>query len=786
MSHRKSGTEDVTFIEEIPIYRKTTITPKFLLNKQFQINQPSEQQPKQEITQKTQQSEWKRKTRASFSQQSNNSKEESKSENEEKIFTPATEPLSSFVPIIPRMWTVKNYNPTKDEIRKNHNIYNDFNMFAENKELWKEKTLLDQLPFYATAKEMKVLACTWNINEGVYTNDQIDQWISYIDEEPDIIALGVQELDMSISAIVTGSKYSEKAEKWKQLISTSINCKSGNAYDESGWYQLCGIVLFVFVKKEIKSHIKMFGLSECRTGAIGGKLANKGGVAIGFKIFDSTICFVNSHLAAHQEFVERRNKDWEEISKMNIVYANGDKNTYIPLLDHDIVIWIGDLNYRIDLDHEEVIEMIQNEDIATLYQFDQLYKQRIKRKVFHGFTEPEITFAPTFKVKPDTGYKENRIPSWCDRILYKTKRRHGVVVEKYSSFEVYCSDHKPVSASMRIYLQQINQEKKSIVEEFIDKANDWYKRQTCPSLTISPMLLEFHDIIPLKSYSQQVTIVNRGKTRIHLIVDKHEELKSKCPWQSMELNRTAIEIFEGEDSATLTLHVNFDLYSSHLIQNEYACNFSFDIAVKNSTYSFPIVVQVKSRPSCIGMSLNSLLTNNHSIRNEIVNNYTQIPFNVPKEIYRLVDKILTFDDLIIRSLFDYESQQNSIFEIIESINNDTSFFDHISIRNYFDALLLVVSGMSESLMHEDFRSIINECIVDPTKLNQYFVFMMSDRHRLVMLYLLKFIQQLIDIGVEENKLLSEFANVLMHTNPEERHLRTLCQIIWKMLLKLVN
>ena len=94
--------------------------------------------------------------------------------------------------------------------------------------------------------------------------------------------------------------------------------------------------------------------------------------------------------------------------------------------------------------------------------------------------------------------------------------------------------------------------------------------------------------------------------------------------------------------------------------------------------------------------------------------------------------------------------------------------------------------MSESLMHEEFRSIVNDCIVNPSLLYHYFVFIMSDKHRLILLYLLKFIQQLILIGVDENILLTEFAIILIHTNQEENHLRTLCQIILKMLLNLVK
>lgn len=43
-----------------------------------------------------------------------------------------------------------------------------------------------------------------------------------------------------------------------------------------------------------------------------GMMGNKGGAAIRFKLMDSTICFVCSHLAAHRENVAGRNADFHK------------------------------------------------------------------------------------------------------------------------------------------------------------------------------------------------------------------------------------------------------------------------------------------------------------------------------------------------------------------------------------------------------------------------------------------------------------------------------------------
>lgn len=89
----------------------------------------------------------------------------------------------------------------------------------------------------------------------------------------------------------------------------------------------------------------------------------------------------------------------------------------------------GDLNYRIDLPRSIVKANIRSGNLDLLLEHDQLRKEMASNQSFRlrSFKEADITFPPTYKFDPgtddhDTSEKE-RIPAWCDRILYRTSSR---------------------------------------------------------------------------------------------------------------------------------------------------------------------------------------------------------------------------------------------------------------------------------------------------------------------------------------------------------------------------
>ncbi|VDL94842.1 unnamed protein product [Schistocephalus solidus] len=81
-----------------------------------------------------------------------------------------------------------------------------------------------------------------------------------------------------------------------------------------------------------------------------------------------------------------------------------------------------------------------------------------KGQIFEGFEEGEISFLPTFKFdKNSDAYdssEKQRVPSYTDRILYRSKRKEDVKCIAYDSIpHVRCSDHRPVYAVFTVSLK---------------------------------------------------------------------------------------------------------------------------------------------------------------------------------------------------------------------------------------------------------------------------------------------------------------------------------------------
>ncbi|GLC60378.1 hypothetical protein PLESTB_001605900 [Pleodorina starrii] len=275
--------------------------------------------------------------------------------------------------------------------------------------------------------------------------------------------------------------------------------------------QLVGVYLSVWVRRRLLPEVRGVQVTTVATG-FGGYLGNKGAVAARMRLFDSSLVFVAAHLTAGEAEGDelRRNADVADILRRALFASAPDGGGAVAMTaapaalistslgqghwpqvpagitDHDMVIWCGDLNYRIatvptaataspvaaaggagetrpaGLTDADVRAAIRAGRLEPLLAADQLNRERAAGRVFRDWHEGRITFLPTYKFKagthtyngddlsgalaaaPEAAVEEGeaaastgpgsaadaekhkrRTPAWCDRVLWWTRPRHS-------------------------------------------------------------------------------------------------------------------------------------------------------------------------------------------------------------------------------------------------------------------------------------------------------------------------------------------------------------------------
>ena len=249
-----------------------------------------------------------------------------------------------------------------------------------------------------------------------------------------------------------------------------------------------------------------------------GGYGNKGAVCIAMGISGTSFCFVNSHLPAHdgEKYRESRNSDVRDIMRSferELTHSNGATEPFSSRFDH--CFWFGDLNYRLNVESttlpssrwthmnkfDHIIDLINSGNLDDLTCMDELRSEIELNRVFSGFNEGRLNFLPTFKVMrssylgPDlpiigagvgdgvvslhgsptlwssgrhgqsscsnrfVEYNSQRIPAYCDRVLWKSRPMHESHVKQrqYGSIPTYgTSDHKPVYSTFDVVLPPVS------------------------------------------------------------------------------------------------------------------------------------------------------------------------------------------------------------------------------------------------------------------------------------------------------------------------------------------
>lgn len=479
-------------------------------------------------------------------------------------------------------------------------------------------------------EQIQIWQGTFNVNDKLPRSDgsDIEMWCRD-GLGAELLVFSFQELDLSTEAMLRFTPYREEA--WKEAIVTALGEEQAN-YEWLESKQLVGVLTIVFVRRDKRKFVTNVSSASLATGFLG-LMANKGVVGIRLKYKDTPITLLNSHLAAYSSQVQQRNAQYRDIiAQLLFPYVEGEaRDIWTPQLKVDetaerpqgegwsineaeVLIWAGDLNYRLELSRKEVEQLIVKQDFDRLQNFDQLLLQKQHHLAFSDFEEAKITFPPTYKFdrgtdKYDTSEKQ-RVPSWTDRVLWLSRTRGAVRALTYSSHpECVLSDHKPVSARLLIPIARVDEKKRNAVQQEVIHGLTEADRDSLPDVKILPgPSVEFDEIRYDVPVTRFIELVNSGNSLTPWSFVLKPGTKSLLPpWISIAPTSGLVTPGERQTIA-LTIHVRSNCASSlnfPLPASSDALSDLFVLSIEKRDL-FLAVTSRSYRPSVFGSNLNQL------------------------------------------------------------------------------------------------------------------------------------------------------------------------------------
>ncbi|KWU44937.1 DNase I-like protein [Rhodotorula sp. JG-1b] len=369
---------------------------------------------------------------------------------------------------------------------------------------WIAKMMDATLDKYCTFSSIKIGILTWNVDGQSptlldRTNQQNKEVISRFIEAldgPDMLVFNLQEaIDLSDLTLAARTLLFATREHdvtgryrhWRKTLCEAVDrLLPGSFLRYRTESKLVGLYQVIWWRGDTGHSIEAIDFASFKTG-FDEMYGNKGCLATAVTVDDSSLAFVNAHLAAGANHAAARTFDVARYFDANPVFGAG-KGEYTAafrnggdgtrLLDMDTVFFAGDLNFRVQLPRQEVLDKLDSSPnaIEELLQHDELtvLKKQDPHFRLRDFEEAKITFPPTYKYdhftdRYDTSEKQ-RTPSWCDRILWRTDKEKDVKCLFYRQFDADMSDHKPVGAGYVVRTRKVNSLKRQQAYELALRA----------------------------------------------------------------------------------------------------------------------------------------------------------------------------------------------------------------------------------------------------------------------------------------------------------------------------
>ncbi|OBA23895.1 hypothetical protein METBIDRAFT_30265 [Metschnikowia bicuspidata var. bicuspidata NRRL YB-4993] len=315
---------------------------------------------------------------------------------------------------------------------------------------------------FTTYDRIAMFTGTYNVNAAApRTCEELLNWLFPPENAssgcPDIYAIGLQEIiELNAGSILAADN--TRPTQWAKILQQMLNsqCEEFLLLRTESIASMC---LFFFVKKSKISQVTEVSGSSKKTG-MGGIAANKGACAVRFEYGATSFALVTSHFAAGVNATIERHNDYAAI----MLGLSFTRNYRID--DHDNVIWFGDLNYRLNLSNDRCRQLLNNGAFDEMQQVDQLLLEKGETGgPFHQFKESRILFYPTYKFDKGTSNydtsEKQRVPSWTDRILFRSKKGSELKSINYNAvMDIFLSDHKPVYSTFTCKVKFVDEKKK--------------------------------------------------------------------------------------------------------------------------------------------------------------------------------------------------------------------------------------------------------------------------------------------------------------------------------------
>ncbi|XP_061090200.1 inositol polyphosphate phosphatase-like 1b isoform X1 [Conger conger] len=269
-----------------------------------------------------------------------------------------------------------------------------------------------------------------------------------------------------------GTQESTQGEReWVEQVKATLRSVTHIDFKLVALQSLWNLRLAVFVRPEHETRICHVSTASVKTG-LANPLGNKGAVGVSFLFNGTSFGFVNCHLTSGSEKILRRNQNFQDILRL---LSLGDRqlSAFDISLRFTHLFWCGDLNYRLDLDVQDILRHVSKREFTDLMCADQLTRERHKRKAFLNFNEEQILFPPTYRYErgsrdcylwqkyKTTGVRVN-VPSWCDRVLWRSYPETHISCTSYGcTDDIITSDHSPVFATFQV----------GVTSQFISKSD---------------------------------------------------------------------------------------------------------------------------------------------------------------------------------------------------------------------------------------------------------------------------------------------------------------------------